>query len=117
MTPLDATLGILLILVCAHVGILVVVLVRGALPQRRHPQRRWALAAGGAALLGELLALRSLLGKPAPLPLVVGLLVVGALAGFALRSMWREHPAGRAAFQAVLAPPIVTAFVIVLALR
>lgn len=117
MTPLDAMVGALLFLLCAHVGTLFVALVRGALPQRRHPDRRLALLAGGAALAGELLALRGLLGRPPPVAWVAGLLLVGVLLGILARGVWREHPAGRAAFHAVLAAPIVLAFVVALALR
>lgn len=117
MTPLDAATGILLVALCAHVGILIVSLVRGALPQRKHPQARFALAAGALALVGELLALRSLLGKPAPIAWVAGLLGVALVGGVSVRGGWREHPAGRAAFHAVLAAPLVTLFVVVLALR
>ena len=117
MTPLDAALGVLLVALCAHVGILLVALVRGALPQRRHPDKALALLAGGAALVGELLALRGLLGRPPPLAWIVGLLGAGALLGFLARGAWKAHPVGRAAFHAVLAAPLVLAFVAVLSLR
>ena len=115
MTPLATIVGAMLILLCAHVGLLIVALVRGALPQRRHPDRRLALLAGAAALAGELLALRGLLGRPPPIAWIVGLLLVGAVLGFLARGAWHAHPAGRAAFHAVLAPPIVLAFVAALA--
>jgi len=117
VTPLDAALGILLVVLCGHVGILIVMLTRGALPQRRHPQKRWALAAGALTLAGELLALRGLLGKPSPIGSVVGLLALGLVIGLAVRGSWREHPAGRAAFHAVWGAPIVAVFVVLLALR
>lgn len=116
MTPLDAFVGLALIALCAHVGILAVVLARGAMPQRRHPDRTLALCAGAAALAGELLALRGLI-RPAPLPWVAGLLGLGLLLGFLARGTWREHPVGRAAFHAVLAGPLVLLFVVALSLR
>lgn len=117
MTPLDSFVAIALVALCAHVGILIVALVRGVLPQRRHPDRGKALAAGSAALVGELLALRALLGVAAPLPWVGGLLLLGLLLGLLARGAWREHPVGRAAFHAVVAPAVVAVFVGALMLR
>lgn len=117
MSPLDSFVAIALVALCAHVGVLLVVLFRGALPQRRHPDRTMALAAGGAALAGELLSLRGLLGAPVPLPWVGGLLGLGLLLGILARGAWREHPVGRAAFHAVVAPAVVLVFVMSLMLR
>lgn len=117
MTPLDSLVAIALVALCAHVGILIVALARGAMPQRRHPDRTIALAAGGAALVGELLALRGLLGDPAPLAWVAGLLGLGLLLGVLARGAWREHPVGRAAFHAAIAPAFVVVFAGALALR
>lgn len=117
VTPLDSLVAILLVALCAHVGILLVAIARGLLPQRRHPDRLAALAAGVAAVAGELLALRGLLGNPAPLPWVLGFLGVGVLLGVIARGTWREHPVGRAAFHAVVAAPLVALFVVALTLR
>lgn len=117
MTPLDSLLALVLFALCAHVGILLVAIARGLLPQRRHPQRLPSLAAGAAALVAELLALRGLLGRPAAPVWVLGLLGLGALLGLLSRAGWREHPAGRAAFHAVLAAPMVLLFVLVLTFR
>lgn len=117
MSPLDAVLGFMLVVLCGHVGILLVALARGFLPQRRHPDRITALSAGAAALVGELLALRGILGKPAPLAWVAGLLALGVLLGLFARGAWKEHPVGRAAFHAVVAAPLVVLFTIVLNLR
>lgn len=117
MSPLDAFLGLALIVLCVHVGLLLMALVRALLPQRRHPHRALGLSAGAAALVGELLALRGLLGRPLPLAWVAGLLLLGAVLGLLARSSWRDHPAGRAAFYAVMGAPLVLAFVALLALR
>lgn len=113
----DGAAGVLLVALCAHVGVLVVALVRGSLPQRRSSERALALSAGSAALVGELLALGSLLGRPAPLPWVAGLLALGLLLGVLARATWRAHPAGRAAFHAVVAAPLVAMFVLALTFR
>lgn len=117
MTPLDSLVAIALVVLCVHVGVLLVALARGLVPQRRHPDRAMALAAGGAALVGELLALRGLLGDPAPLAWVGGLLGLGLLLGILARGAWREHAVGRAAFHAVVAPAVVLVFVAALTLR
>lgn len=117
MTPLDAATGVLLVALCGHVGVLGVSLGRILLPQRRSRERALGFVAGAAAVLGELLALKSLLGKPASLAWVGGLLVVGFGLGLYGRGLWRSHPAGRAAFHAVVAAPLVILFVVVLNLR
>jgi hypothetical protein len=117
VTPLDATVGILLVVLCGHAAMLMVLLVRGGIPQRRHPQRRAALLAGIAALLGELLSLKGLLGRPASPLWVFGLLGAGVLLALVARPAWREHPAGRAAVHALVAAPLVVVFVVVLSLR
>ena len=117
MSPLDSIVALALVALCAHVGILIVSLFRGAIPQRRHPDKLVALLAGSAALVGELLALRGLLGNPEPLAWVAGLLGVGALLGVLARGAWKEHPVGRAAFHAVIAAPLVALFVVALTFR
>lgn len=117
MSALDTVVAILLVALCLHVGVLIVVLVRASLPQRRHPQRAVALTAGAAALVGELMALGGLLGRPAPPAWVAGALGLAIGLALACRSSWREHAAGRAAIQAFVAPPLVAAFVIALSLR
>ena len=117
MTPLDAALGIVLVALCAHVGILLVSIGRALLPQRWHRARRISLAAGTAALVGELLVLRGLVGAPASPPFVLGALGLALLLGILARDTWREHNYGRAAFHAVIAAPLVLIFVVVLTLR
>lgn len=114
---MDATVGVLLVALCAHVGVLMVGLVRALLPQRRHAQRAVGLAAGVAALVGELSALRGLLGAPVAPAWIAGLLGLALVLGLAARSGWREHAAGRVAFQALFAAPLVAAFVIALSFR
>lgn len=115
--PLDAAVGILLLAMCAHVGVLLVGLARALLPQRRHPQRGVGIAAGIAALAGELLALGGLLGEPARPAWMGGILGLAILLAVAARSGWRQHAAGRLAFQALFAPPLVVTFVAALSFR
>lgn len=117
MSPLDAAIAILLIALAGHVGLLMVLAVRALLPARRHPQRTLALLAGLAALVGELLALRGLLGVRAPPMWVAGALAAAALLGLAARGTWRESAAGQLAFQALVAAPLVLVFSVALALR
>lgn len=117
MSPLAASLALLLVLLCVHAGLLIVMIVRAALPSRRSPERLVGILAGLAALVGELLALRSLVGRPAPLALVVGALGLALLLGLVSRPSWRAHAAGRAAFYATWAAPLVAAFVLAMALR
>lgn len=107
----------LLVLISAHAGLLIVMLVRAALPTRRTPERALGILAALAALVGELLALRSLIGRHAPLPVIVGALGLALLLGLLARPAWRANAAGRAAFYATWAAPLVFALVMANALR
>lgn len=103
---LDFLLGALMVAVAVHAALLLFVLVRALLPARREEAYQTCMAAGTSALLGELLLLGGLVGRPlwvlvAPLFLVAGL-------GIALyaRRFWTTTPAGHAARQAVYAAPL-----------
>ncbi|HUR70103.1 MAG TPA: hypothetical protein VM370_12735 [Candidatus Thermoplasmatota archaeon] len=117
MTPLDAFVGVMLVALCAHVGLLLVAIGRALLPQRRSRALWVCVAAGAAALAGELLVLRGLVGRPASPPVVGALLGLGVLLGLMARSVWRERGHGRAALHAVVAAPLVVLFVLALSLR
>lgn len=117
MGPADSLVAFALVALCAHLALLLVVLVRGILPARRDAAARLALAAGAAALVGELLALGLLLGRRVPLPWLAGTLGLAFLLGFLARGTWRSNAAGRAAFYALFAAPLVAVLWVALALR
>lgn len=117
MTLAGPTVAVLLVLLCAHVALLVVALARALLPRRRDVTARVAIASGAAALVGDLLVLGSLLGRPAALPWVLGAFGLAAAGAVAVRASWRATPAGRAAFYALLGAPLALALLVALAFR
>lgn len=118
MSLLDGLLGVALVALCIHVAVLFVQLARALLLwRRRDPSWTMGLAAGATGLLGELVVLGILIGRPPSLAWVLGLLGASLALGLLSRPTWRAHAAGRVGRSALLAAPLGLAVAAVLIAR